>query len=93
MNNAASTEPTSNATLPQLLDFHQLEEHFGISRTTAYLLASSGDLPSLTIGAPKKRGKRVFHLPSVLNYIAKRTAYSKPLNCKPGTGKRKTPRS
>ncbi len=80
-----NTHVLSNAScparLPAVLDFHTLEVNFGIGRTTAYLLATSGDIQSLTLGAPGKKGKRVFLTDSVLGYIDRRLKDSTPLNC------------
>lgn len=78
---ALSTVVFPIVTLPPLLDLPTLEANFGIGRTTAYLLASSGELQSLTLGAPGKRGKRVFLTQSVLEYVERRSQESKPLRC------------
>jgi hypothetical protein len=79
---------TVNA-LPPVIDLRALDTNFGIGKTNAYLLASAGEIDSLTIGAPGKRGKRMFLTQSVLAYIGRRTVGAKPLNCKAaskGTG-------
>jgi hypothetical protein len=36
----------------------------------------------MTLGAPGKRGKRVFLTQSVLDFLQRRIETSKPLNCK-----------
>lgn len=68
-------------TLPPLLDFRTLQTHFQIGRTVAYQLASAGEIQTLTLGAPGKRGKRVFLTESVLAFLDRRTSDSAPLNC------------
>ena len=72
----------SDAHLPHVLDLKGLKAFFGISRTLAYQLASAGEITSLTLGAPGKRGKRAFLTQSVTDYIVRRMARAKPLNCK-----------
>ena len=69
------------AALPPVLDVRALEANFNIGRTTAYHLASSGEIQSLTMGAPGKRGKRAFLTQSVLDYVQRRLGESTPLNC------------
>jgi hypothetical protein len=71
------------ASLPPVLGLQELKVNFQIGRTTAYHLASNGEVESLTLGAPGKRGKRVFLTKSVLEYVQRRLADSQPLNCKP----------
>ena len=66
---------------PIVLDLRGLQATFGIGRTTAYYLASAGEIQSLTLGAPGKRGRRVFLTQSVIEYVTRRLAESKPLSC------------
>ncbi len=80
-NTHTSDTCTKIAALPPVLDLRALEANFGIGRTTAYQLASNGDIQSLTLGAPGKRGRRCFLTQSVLEYIQRRVAEAKPLNC------------
>lgn len=75
-----ANEPTL-ATLPPILDFKALKSNFGIGRTTAYYLASMGEIVSLTTGIPGKRGKRVFLTDSVIAYIRRRATESTTLKC------------
>src|SRR5215213_403122 len=81
MTNATAQTQPEIAALPPVLDLRALQANFAICRTTAYSLASSGEIQSLTLGAPGKRGKRVFLTQSVLDFIERRTATAKPLNC------------
>ena len=81
MNKYASFSEPKIALLPPVLDVRALEANFGIGRTTAYHLASSGEIESLTLGAPGKRGKRAFLTQSVLDYVQRRIGQSTPLNC------------
>jgi hypothetical protein len=67
--------------LPPVLDLRALEANFGIGRTTAYQLASAGEIQSLTLGAPGKRGKRVFLTQSVVDHVHRRAMTAKRLNC------------
>jgi hypothetical protein len=79
-----TTECANGATitvLPPVLDLRALKATFGIGRTTAYLLATTGEIQSLTLGAPGKRGRRVFLTQSVLELVKRRAANAKPLNC------------
>lgn len=79
-NNPAQIGSDKIAALPPLLDLRALETNFGIGRTTAYHLASAGEIQSLTLGAPGKRGKRVFLTQSVLDLVNRRIATASPLN-------------
>ena len=86
MNNASANTHAHSFTsqitsLPQILDVSGLEQTFGIGRTTAYHLAAVGEIQSLTLGAPGKRGRRVFLTQSVIEYVTRRLAESKPLSC------------
>lgn len=77
-----TTDNSAQSQLPQVLDVRALKKHFGLGRTTAYLLATAGEITSLTIGRPGTRGKRAFLTESVLAYIKRRVENAKPLNCK-----------
>jgi hypothetical protein len=72
MNKNGSTSHTQCANLPPLLDIRGLAANFKIGRTAAYLLASKGEITSLTLGTPGKHGKRVFLTKSVIAYISRR---------------------
>jgi len=85
MNNDASINSPIIAELPPVLDLRALEANFSIGKTTAYHLASTGEIQSLTLGAPGKRGKRAFLTSSVFDYIQRRLAQSTQLNCLPKT--------
>ena len=71
----------SIAALPPILDLRALEANFAIGRTTAYHLATAGEITSVSLGAPGRRGRRRFLTQSVLDYISRRAAETKPLNC------------
>jgi len=68
------------AALPPVLDLRQQAKHFGLKKTVAYALAGKGEITSLTIGAPGKRGKRMFLTDSILKFIERRVATSPPLH-------------
>lgn len=80
-NNAAQIQLGGSTPLPPVLDVRALQHNFCIGRTTAYHLATSGEIQSLTLGAPGKRGKRVFLTLSVIEYVKRRAAQAEPLNC------------
>lgn len=79
MNAPAPTPQLQIAALPPLLDLRAIADNFAIGRTLAYTLASAGEIQSLTLGAPGKRGKRVFLTQSVLEYVQRRADTTKPL--------------
>ena len=80
-NRTANNQITAIAELPHVLDVRTIGQSFGIGRTTAYHLAAAGEIQSLTLGAPGKRGRRVFLTQSVIEYVTRRLAESKPLSC------------
>lgn len=80
MNNSSTSNDPINITVPPIIDLPYLRASFGISKTTAYALAASGEIQSLTMGAPGRRGKRVFLAQSVVEYVQRRLTESKPLN-------------
>ena len=54
-------------------DFHGLLELFGIRRSLAYHLVEIGALKSVSLkDEGEKRGKRLFHVPSVRAYLNSR---------------------
>lgn len=83
--NAHLASNQSATALPPIIDLTTLAATFGIGRTTAYLLASAGEIKSLTLGTPGKHGKRMFLTESVLEYVNRRIAASEPLKCTGGT--------
>ena len=80
-NHNANNQPSALVVLPHVLDVRGLGQSFSIGRTTAYHLAAAGEIQSLTLGAPGKRGRRVFLTQSVIEYVARRVTESKPLSC------------
>jgi hypothetical protein len=81
MNTAEQTAHSFTPPLPPILDVAGLDANFSIGKTTAYHLASAGEIQSLTVGAPGRRGRRVFLTESVVAYISRRLGASTPLNC------------
>ena len=56
--------------IPQYADSKGLLKHTGIGRSLAYLLYSEGKIESVCIRRPgSTRGKRLWHLPSVLAFL------------------------
>ena len=56
--------------IPQYADSKGLLKHTGIGRSLAYLLFSEGKIDSVCIRRPgSTRGKRLWHIPSVLAFL------------------------
>lgn len=71
------------ASLPPILDVQAAKRNFALGKTTLYHLAAAGEIQSLTIGAPGKRGKRAFVTQSLLDFMNRRATESKTLKCPP----------
>ena len=67
---------TQIAALPPLSDLEDLDRNFHFSKTTAYALTAVGEIESVTIGRPGKRGSRRWLTASVLAYIERRKTES-----------------
>jgi len=70
-------KPTSVVVSPQSewTDFHGLQCMFGIRRSYAYHLVDEGVIKSVALKEPgEKRGKRLFHVGSVREYIESKLA-------------------
>jgi hypothetical protein len=51
-------------------DYHGVLELFGLRRSTAYHLDSEGLIKSVSLAEHgEKRGKRLFHVPSICEYL------------------------
>jgi hypothetical protein len=67
--------PTSVAvsSLSEWTDFHGLQLLFGIRRSYAYHLVDEGLIKSVSLKQPgEKRGKRLFNVPSIRQYLNSR---------------------
>jgi hypothetical protein len=54
-------------------DFHGVLLLFGLRRSTAYHLSNEGLIRSVSLRhANEKRGKRLFHVPSIREYLNER---------------------
>jgi hypothetical protein len=62
--------------LPPILDVPEAGKVVSCARTGLYALDVAGEIQSLTVGAPGKRGKRVYLTASLLAYLARRLVAS-----------------
>jgi hypothetical protein len=62
--------PARNSSIPEFCDSVRANYHTGLSRSHLYLLANEGKIKSVCIRRPgSTRGRRLWHLPSILGYL------------------------
>ena len=70
--NAKSKSPSkvSVSAATEYTDYHGVLELFGLRRSTAYHLDNEGLIKSVSLAEHgEKRGKRLFHVPSIRAYL------------------------
>jgi hypothetical protein len=63
------------STSTEFTDYHGILELFGLRRTTAISLVNKGLIRSISLGE-ERRGKRLFHVESVREYLNSKLAAS-----------------
>lgn len=59
-----------NSLIPEFCDSKGAHYHTGLSRSHLYLLANEGKIQTVCLRKPgSTRGKRLWHLPSILAYL------------------------
>jgi len=77
------------STLPPLLDDKGVWERIApIGRTTLYTLTSAGEIESVSVGAPGRRGKRMWITASLVAWLIRRASATK----RPAMGAKKAAR-
>lgn len=61
--------------LPALLDDRGVTRYIApVSRSTLYAAASAGEIETVSLGGPYKRGRRLYTTISLVNWLARRRA-------------------